>query len=153
MTHFVADGVDGVDDVLFGGVSFEVELRVDLSAEDGDTNLCFVLALKKPPHVVDFCDVSSSFVLGERFTNVSDAVAVDDVDDKLFDDFEVCVSDRTARVKDEEEVDTVALRTSGLQLFTHANELGSVATRSVILLPEVALTFDVTRNVNVLRLK
>ena len=92
-------------------------------------------------------------MLCERFTNVSDAVAVDDVDDELFDDFEVCVSDRTARVKDKEEVDTVALRTSGLQLFTHAYELGSVATRSVVLLPEVALTFDVTRNVNVLRLK
>ena len=50
MTHLVADGVDGVNDVLFGGVSFEIELRVDLSAEDGDANLCFVLALKTTTH-------------------------------------------------------------------------------------------------------
>ena len=50
MTHLVADGVNGVDDVLVGRVSFEIELRVDLSAEDGDTNLCFVLALKTTTH-------------------------------------------------------------------------------------------------------
>lgn len=84
---------------------------------------------------------------------MSDAEALDDVNHELFDLLEVGVTDRATRVEHEKHVDAVRLAAALLQLLTQTHELVRVAARSVVLLPEHALTFDVARDVSILRLK
>ena len=84
---------------------------------------------------------------------MANAESVDDVNDEVLDLLEVGVTNRAARVKDEEHVDAVALAAARLQLLTETHEVRRVATRTVVVVPEVALTFDVARNVRVLRLQ
>ena len=79
---------------------------------------------------------------------MTDVEAVDDVTREALNHLEAAVVNGTAVVENKDQVDTEALEAALFQLVSCFDEVIHVAGVAVVLLPEVDLSFDVTRDVD-----